>query len=58
MSSAIFTHLRTHVLSYSTHTQNNSMTKNQFGAMMKALQKEGKFKFPSEEKLQAPSLLL
>jgi hypothetical protein len=34
------------------------MTKNQFGAMMKALQKEGKFKFPSEEKLQAPSLLL
>ena len=31
------------------------MTKNQFGAMMKALQQEGKFKFPSEEKLQAPS---
>lgn len=29
------------------------MTKNQFGAMMKALQQEGKFKFPSEEKLQA-----
>ena len=29
------------------------MSKNQFAAMIKALQQEGKFKFPSEEKLQA-----
>lgn len=32
------------------------MSKNQFAAMIKALQQEGKFKFPSEEKLQASPL--
>ena len=33
------------------------MSKNQFGAMIKALQQEGKFKFPSEEKLYRPPSL-
>jgi len=38
---------------FMTHGKNNFMSLKQFGAMVKALQKEGTFRFPSEEKLQA-----
>ena len=37
---------------FMTHGKNNFMSLKQFGAMVKALQKEGTFRFPSEEKLQ------